>query len=240
MWRFQTNDYTEVTTERRLWSTHMRAWLSGQKGGQGLSVPVVGIQIHKYDRPGAALESINTVREMNLSSLHRFNICPALIRGKKPSTAKWLHSKPPLVSNNATVKATRHLEFSSSLNDSQVRVLLALLGRFQWATRQQSPQHWNTSRQVGEGAASAFTYCSCGSDQSFLAMKSCSSPLPPSISSSRVKPASSLLQPAKPFLMQVWCIMHEQRWSLFSPFQIQAWPVLLVKSASWPVPICIV
>lgn len=42
--------------------TYMGAGLSGQQGTEGLSVPVVGVQIHKNHRPGAALQSKNTHR----------------------------------------------------------------------------------------------------------------------------------------------------------------------------------
>lgn len=82
----------ELTPKWKVWRTHMRARLSGQKGGQGLSVPVVGIQIHKYDWPGAALQSRNS-QKRNHSSLYWLNNYPAFVRGKKPFPAKWLHSK---------------------------------------------------------------------------------------------------------------------------------------------------
>lgn len=47
-------------------------------------------------------------------------------------------------------------------------------------------------------------------------------------------------QPAKQFLMQVKCIMYEYCQSLFFSFLKQVQPGLLVKSASFPVAICIV
>lgn len=78
------------------------------------------------------------------------------------------------------------------------------------------PHHLNTSRQARRGPL--LLLLSCGSDQSFLVLKSPSSPLHPSISSSYIKLAQSLVQPAKPFPMQVRCIMDEQWKSRFSHF----------------------
>lgn len=78
------------------------------------------------------------------------------------------------------------------------------------------PYHLNTSRQVRWGPL--MLLLSCGSDQSFLVPKSCSTLLHPSISCNYIKLAQSLLQPAKPFLMQVRCIMDEQWKSIFSHF----------------------
>lgn len=55
-------DAKGITTELHwdVWDverTHMWTGLPGQQRAQGLSVPVVGVQIHKYHRPWTALQS---------------------------------------------------------------------------------------------------------------------------------------------------------------------------------------
>lgn len=51
---------------------------------------------------------------------------------------------PSLRSNNATVKSTRHSEFSCCLNNSQVRVLLPLIKHFQWGCHNAAVQRTST------------------------------------------------------------------------------------------------
>lgn len=106
----------------------MWARLSGQKGGQSLSVPVVGIQIHKYDGPGTALQNRNTVRDnilMNQLS------CIYQRKGAPDGPTAALES-PSAVFNNTIVKSERYLEFYAGLTNSQVRALLLFIKHLQW------------------------------------------------------------------------------------------------------------
>lgn len=178
------HDYTELTIKCKVWRTHMRAGLSGQKGGQGLPVPVVGIQIHKYDRPGAALQSRNTVKRW---AIPRFtDETPVLHMSEErnpwqPNGSTW---KPLTCEQQRYWKINQTFgillpeqQSGKSPSASPRTFPMRLLQR-------SSPQHLNTSRQVRRGLL--LLLHSCGSGHSFLALKRCSALLHPSISTSDV------------------------------------------------------
>lgn len=158
----------------------MRAWLSRQKGGQGLSVPVVGIQIHKYDRPGAALQSRNTVKRWAIPRFTDETFALNLSEEGNPwqpngSTWKPLTCEQPRYCKiNQTFGILLLSKQQSGKSPSAAHRAFPMM-----LLQRSSPQHLNTSRQVRRGPL--LLWSSCGSDLSFLALKSCSAPLHPCI-----------------------------------------------------------
>lgn len=88
----------------------------------------MGIQIHKYDRPGTALQSRNMVRDNLLVEMNELS-CIYQRKGAPDGQRAALES--PAVFNNPTVKSERYLEFYAGLNNSQVRALLLLIKHLQ-------------------------------------------------------------------------------------------------------------
>lgn len=113
-----------------MWRTHVWARLSGQKGAQSLSIPVVGIQIHKYDGPGTALQSRNTVRDNILVTMNQLSCI--YLRKWTPDGPTAKPESTSAVFNSTTVKSGRYLEFYMGLNNSQVRALPLLIKHLQW------------------------------------------------------------------------------------------------------------
>lgn len=198
-----------------MWRTHVWARLSGQKGGQSLSVPVVGIKIHKYNGPGTALQSRNTVRDNILVKMNQWSCIYQRKRSPwRPNGCIW---KPLRCVQQPNCQIREIFGILCGPQQQSGKSPPAVHQTFtMWLLQHNGPHHLNTSRQVRWGPLTLLL--SRGSDQSFLVLKSCSTLLHPSISSSYIKLAQSLLQPAKPFLMQVRCIMDEQWKSIFSHF----------------------
>lgn len=169
------------------------------------------------------------------SSLHRLNNCPAFIRGTKPLTAKRLHSKA------LTREQQRYYTISQTfgillLSEQQSGKSASASNAA--ATTQPSTSTSNTSRQVRRGPLLLFTQLwkwseLFGPEKLFHSASPIyqQKPRETGLVTSATCRAISNVSP----MHYAWTMLE-----YFFPLQIQVWPMLLVKSASCPVAICIV
>lgn len=131
---------------------------------------------------GAETDKDNTAVKVDFTDYMEVALILHLSEQRKPSSANLAPLDSLSVLPNAAEQSAMELE-SCCLNNSQVRALLPLSISNEAAPTLLSAvlKHLWAGEDVGWGGGALMLLYSCGSDQSFLVLKSCSTLLHPSI-----------------------------------------------------------